>query len=191
MKWFHCAVRGRSFPQREGETVFRGQFSHTVDPKGRLSIPADFREVLADGFGDKLMVAPNGNALDVYPERTWKELEDKVSDLPLLDPDRRKFQYLYLSGGKTVVGALPARQRRAARRSPREVGVEGRLGMEREAVAHLPVLVDEVAFLLRPRRGGWVVDGTIGMGGHAERLLEAGGGSTRGLGIDRDPEAPG
>jgi MraZ protein len=83
--------------------VFRGQFSHTVDPKGRLSIPADFREVLADGFGDKLMLAPSGDALDVYPERTWKELENKVSELPLLDPDRRKFQYLYLSGGKMVM----------------------------------------------------------------------------------------
>jgi len=54
---------------------------------------------------------------------------------------------------------------------------------------HLPVLADEVTFLLRPRHGGWVVDGTIGMGGHAERLLEAGGESTRVLGIDRDPEA--
>jgi 16S rRNA (cytosine1402-N4)-methyltransferase len=51
------------------------------------------------------------------------------------------------------------------------------------------VLVDEVTFLLRPRRGGWVVDGTIGMGGHAERLLEAGGEDTRVLGIDSDPEA--
>jgi len=61
--------------------------------------------------------------------------------------------------------------------------------MEREAAAHLPVLVDEVTFLLRPRRGGWVVDGTIGMGGHAERMLEAGGESTRVLGIDRDPDA--
>jgi len=61
--------------------------------------------------------------------------------------------------------------------------------MEREAVTHLPVLVDEVTFLLRPRRGGWVVDGTIGMGGHAERLLEAGGESTRVLGIDCDPAA--
>ena len=61
--------------------MFRGQFSHTVDPKGRLSIPADFREALADGFGDKLMLAPNGNALDVYPERTWKALEDKVGQL--------------------------------------------------------------------------------------------------------------
>jgi len=54
---------------------------------------------------------------------------------------------------------------------------------------HLPVLADEVTFLLRPRHGGWVVDGTIGMGGHAERLLDAGGAGTRLLGIDRDPEA--
>ena len=61
--------------------------------------------------------------------------------------------------------------------------------MEREEYAHLPVLADEVTFLLRPRRGGWVVDGTIGMGGHAERLLEAGGEATRVLGIDSDPEA--
>ena len=61
--------------------------------------------------------------------------------------------------------------------------------INREAPAHLPVLVDEVTFLLRPRRGGWVVDGTIGMGGHAERLLEAGDPTTRLLGIDRDGEA--
>jgi 16S rRNA (cytosine1402-N4)-methyltransferase len=51
------------------------------------------------------------------------------------------------------------------------------------------VLADEVTFLLRPRGGGWVVDGTVGMGGHAERLLEAGGADTRLLGVDRDPQA--
>ncbi|HVC65863.1 MAG TPA: 16S rRNA (cytosine(1402)-N(4))-methyltransferase, partial [Candidatus Dormibacteraeota bacterium] len=49
--------------------------------------------------------------------------------------------------------------------------------------AHIPVLLDEVTFLLRPRRGGWVVDGTIGMGGHAEQLLETAGGESRLLGI--------
>ncbi len=59
---------------------------------------------------------------------------------------------------------------------------------DREGQGHLPVLVDEVTFLLRPRGGGWVVDGTIGMGGHAERLLDAAEG-TRLFGIDQDPEA--
>jgi 16S rRNA C1402 N4-methylase RsmH len=38
---------------------------------------------------------------------------------------------------------------------------------------HVPVLADEVVFLLRARRPGWMVDGTVGLGGHAERLLEA------------------
>src|SRR3989304_5545916 len=61
--------------------------------------------------------------------------------------------------------------------------------VQREGMAHLPVLVDEVTFLLRPRRGGWVVDGTVGMGGHAERLLESAGPRARLLGLDPDPEA--
>ena len=44
-------------------------------------------------------------------------------------------------------------------------------------------------FLLRPRDGGWVVDGTVGMGGHSERLMESGDGRTRLLGVDADREA--
>ncbi len=46
-----------------------------------------------------------------------------------------------------------------------------------------------MTFLLRPRGGGWVVDGTVGMGGHAEALLEQGGAGIRLLGLDRDPDA--
>jgi 16S rRNA (cytosine1402-N4)-methyltransferase len=57
------------------------------------------------------------------------------------------------------------------------------------ARAHLPVLADEVMFLLRPRDGGWVVDGTIGMGGHSERLMESGDSRLRLLGVDADVEA--
>ena len=61
--------------------------------------------------------------------------------------------------------------------------------MDREGGEHLPVLVEEVSFLLRPRRGGWVVDATVGMGGHAEALLEHSAAEVRLLGIDRDPDA--
>jgi 16S rRNA (cytosine1402-N4)-methyltransferase len=49
--------------------------------------------------------------------------------------------------------------------------------------------VDEVAFLLRPRRQGWVIDGTVGMGGHAEAMLESSELDVRLLGVDADPEA--
>jgi len=41
--------------------------------------------------------------------------------------------------------------------------------------------------LLRPRHGGWVIDGTVGMGGHAEAMLTSSGADVRLLGLDADP----
>ena len=84
--------------------MFRGHFRHTIDTKGRLSIPSKFREALADGWGDKLVIVPSDNkGLDVYPLRSWEELEAKVDALPSLDPDARSFRYNYLSLGQDVV----------------------------------------------------------------------------------------
>ena len=51
------------------------------------------------------------------------------------------------------------------------------------------MLVDEVAFLLRPRGEGWVIDGTVGMGGHAEAILSLSAPSVRLLGLDVDRHA--
>jgi 16S rRNA (cytosine1402-N4)-methyltransferase len=53
---------------------------------------------------------------------------------------------------------------------------------------HQPVLSQEIIHLLGPRPGGIVVDGTVGLGGHAEALLQAESGVTV-IGIDRDEEA--
>ncbi len=55
--------------------------------------------------------------------------------------------------------------------------------------AHRPVLRTEVLDFLRPRPGGVYVDGTVGLGGHAEALLEATSPDGRLLGIDRDGRA--
>ncbi|MGH7305316.1 MAG: 16S rRNA (cytosine(1402)-N(4))-methyltransferase RsmH, partial [Candidatus Rokuibacteriota bacterium] len=51
------------------------------------------------------------------------------------------------------------------------------------------MLVDEVVFLLRPRDEGWVIDATVGMGGHAEAILSASGRTVRLLGLDTDAAA--
>ena len=53
--------------------------------------------------------------------------------------------------------------------------------------SHVPVMVDEVVRLLQPAQGGLFVDCTVGLGGHARALLEAG--ASRLIGFDRDPAA--
>jgi 16S rRNA (cytosine1402-N4)-methyltransferase len=52
---------------------------------------------------------------------------------------------------------------------------------------HIPVLTGEALLYLQPERGGLFVDCTVGLGGHARALLEAG--ASRILGFDRDPAA--
>ncbi|HKE17800.1 MAG TPA: 16S rRNA (cytosine(1402)-N(4))-methyltransferase RsmH [Kofleriaceae bacterium] len=54
---------------------------------------------------------------------------------------------------------------------------------------HVAVLADEVVQHLAPRAGAVYVDGTLGAGGHAERVLDAGAPDARLIGIDRDEAA--
>ncbi len=54
---------------------------------------------------------------------------------------------------------------------------------------HVPVLLRETVDLLVTRPGARYIDGTTGLGGHAEAILEAGGPEARLLGIDADPDA--
>ena len=54
-------------------------------------------------------------------------------------------------------------------------------------IVHTPVMVAEVLEHLAPERGGVFIDCTVGLGGHARALLEAG--ASRVIGLDRDPSA--
>ena len=82
--------------------MFRGAFEHTVDNKGRLSIPAKFREVLL-GKGDDRIVITNfvveqARCLDVYPFDEWVRFEDEVRKKPRFDRRIIAFQNYYLGG---------------------------------------------------------------------------------------------
>jgi 16S rRNA (cytosine1402-N4)-methyltransferase len=57
------------------------------------------------------------------------------------------------------------------------------------AVMHRPVMITEILDFLRPRAGGWYLDGTVGEGGHTEAILEVSSPTGRVIGFDRDPHA--
>lgn len=78
-------------------TMFRGQFEHAIDAKGRTSLPARYRDVLAATNDLRLVLTPAlfDPCLKVYPMKAWEELEEKISALPEFDPHavflRRRF----------------------------------------------------------------------------------------------------
>lgn len=58
---------------------FRGQSEHTLDPKGRLNIPARFRDVLREEYGSDTLIATHWkNCLKVYPMASWEAAEEKL-----------------------------------------------------------------------------------------------------------------
>ncbi len=81
--------------------MFRGSFEHTLDNKGRLSIPAKFRDVLV-GKGDDRIVMTNfliggQRCLDVYPIDAWLKFEEEIQKKPKFDPRMVQFQNYYLA----------------------------------------------------------------------------------------------
>jgi MraZ protein len=79
--------------------MFRGQFVHSVDAKGRVSLPARFRDTLiADGDPRFILTpAPFDPCLHLHPMRAWEELEQKISELPRFDANIVRFRRLYIS----------------------------------------------------------------------------------------------
>lgn len=82
--------------------MFRGRYQHTIDPKGRLSVPAKFRDVLAQ-YDGALIVVPNENSLEVHPLEEWERVENRINEKSQFDPELRKIGRLYMSRAKEVV----------------------------------------------------------------------------------------
>ena len=79
---------------------FSGKYYYTIDPKGRVMMPAPFREVIAEHYGPKLMltVAPVDRCLHIYPFAEWERLLEKVAGLPKTNRSVKLFL-------RTVIGS--------------------------------------------------------------------------------------
>jgi len=79
--------------------MFMGEYQHSVDAKGRLIVPAKFREVLGETF---VVTRGLDNCLFGYPMDEWRKLEEKLKGLPMTKKDTRAFARFFFSGATEV-----------------------------------------------------------------------------------------
>ena len=78
--------------------MFRGQFRHSLDAKGRISLPARFRETGSKGSGTFILTpALFDPCLHLFPLAAWEQLEEKIAQLPSMDTQVVRFRRLYVS----------------------------------------------------------------------------------------------
>ena len=74
--------------------MFMGEFQHNIDTKGRLIVPAKFR----DELGEKFVVTRGmDGCLFGYPMSEWELLEEKLKEMPLAKKDARTFVRFFYS----------------------------------------------------------------------------------------------
>jgi MraZ protein len=75
--------------------MFIGEYKHNIDGKGRLAVPAKFRNLLKDGA---VVTRGLDNCLFLYPKEQWKEIAQKLAKLPISQAKARAFSRLMLAG---------------------------------------------------------------------------------------------
>lgn len=80
--------------------MFTGEYNHNIDSKGRVILPAKFRDILGDCF---YITKGNDGCLFVYTAEGWGKLQEKLSKLPLTNPNARRIVRYYTSGAMECV----------------------------------------------------------------------------------------
>lgn len=78
--------------------MFRGRSRHTLDSKGRLAIPARFREMLDQRVDDCLVVTNQDVCLWAFAREDWRVIEEKAANLPLFNRAASDYLRYFVSG---------------------------------------------------------------------------------------------
>ena len=74
--------------------MFIGEYQHSIDAKGRVIIPAKFRDELGDKF---ILTRGLDNCLFIFPQEEWQKFEEKLLNLPVASKDARAFVRYFFS----------------------------------------------------------------------------------------------
>ncbi len=72
--------------------MLRGNYTTRVDEKGRIKIPAAFRDIILQKYGSEFFVTSlDGDHVRLYPLPEWEKIEQRLAQLPEMDPVKEKF----------------------------------------------------------------------------------------------------
>ena len=84
--------------------MFYGEFEHAIDRKGRLIVPAKFRQALKDHSVKSLFLTRGlDGCLFLFPELEWRLAESRFKQIPFTKGEGRKFNRLFFSGAAEVM----------------------------------------------------------------------------------------
>jgi MraZ protein len=78
----------------ENKAMFLGQYTYTLDSKGRITIPSRFRDELT---GSIVITRGLDHCLTIYPMDVWDEIAQKVNALPITDPRGRALRRVFFA----------------------------------------------------------------------------------------------
>lgn len=84
--------------------AFSGKYYYSLDSKGRIIIPAPFREIISSNYSPKLYVvnAAFDRCLHMYPQEEWSRLEERVRLLPKMQEEVRFFMRRVIASAQVV-----------------------------------------------------------------------------------------
>lgn len=84
--------------------MFYGEHTHTIDRKGRLILPAGFREIAKASFIERFFITRGlDNCLFMFAEEEWRTQEQKFKAMSFTKLEARKFNRLYFSGAVEII----------------------------------------------------------------------------------------
>ena len=79
--------------------MFTGEYRHAIDAKGRIILPADFRQELGVSF---IITKGLDKCLFLYGQQAWEEMAAKLRALPLAKPEARAMVRFFFAGARTL-----------------------------------------------------------------------------------------
>lgn len=72
--------------------MFRGNHPTRVDEKGRLKVPAEFKRLIDEKYGNEFYITSlDGKVAQIYPFEEWQRIEQKLAALSNFNPTKKKF----------------------------------------------------------------------------------------------------